>query len=182
MRVSKKEIFSIPNIMGYIRILMIPVFAALYLRAETTAEYRLAALVLGISSLTDMLDGLVARKFNMITELGKLVDPIADKLTHAGVTVCLATQIRQVWLLVGLLVIKEVSQAIVCWVKYKQTGKKLSGAKWYGKVCTTVLFVVLVALIWFPNMAAAWVNGLTALCAVLIVATWVLYIDTFRHL
>ena len=78
---SKKELLSIPNLMGYFRLLMIPVFVWLYLTASTDMDYYMAALVMGISSLTDMFDGMVARKFNMITEFGKFLDPLADKLS-----------------------------------------------------------------------------------------------------
>ena len=80
--IDRHELFSIPNLMGYFRSLMIPVFCFLYLTAETKQDIWKAAAVVLISSLTDMLDGLVARKFNMITEFGKFLDPFADKLTH----------------------------------------------------------------------------------------------------
>ncbi len=79
-RFSKKEIFSIPNLMGYFRILLIPVFCYLYITAETEREYLYAALVVLLSSLTDLFDGKIARRFHMVTELGKALDPIADKL------------------------------------------------------------------------------------------------------
>ena len=70
-RFSKKEIFSIPNLMGYFRILLIPVFCYLYITAETEREYLYAALVVLLSSLTDLFDGKIARRFHMVTELGK---------------------------------------------------------------------------------------------------------------
>ena len=70
-RISKKELLSIPNLMGYFRLIMIPVFVWLYLKASTDADYYRAAIVMGISSITDMFDGMIARKFNMITEFGK---------------------------------------------------------------------------------------------------------------
>ena len=66
--ISKKELLSIPNLMGYFRLIMIPVFVWLYLKASTDADYYRAAIVMGISSITDMFDGMIARKFNMITE------------------------------------------------------------------------------------------------------------------
>ena len=71
---TKKEIFSIPNIMGYFRILLIPVFCYLYITAESEREYLYAAFVVLISSLTDLFDGKIARRFNMITELGKALE------------------------------------------------------------------------------------------------------------
>ena len=73
---NTKERFSIPNLMGYFRLLLIPVFCYLYLAKEA---YHWAAGVVLLSSLTDLFDGMIARKFNMITNLGKALDPIADK-------------------------------------------------------------------------------------------------------
>lgn len=65
---------------------MIPVFCYLYITAQTPREYLYAAAVVLLSSLTDFFDGKIARHFHMITELGKALDPIADKLTHAACT------------------------------------------------------------------------------------------------
>lgn len=104
---SKKEIFSIPNIMGYFRIILIPVFMHLYFIAETTRDYYIAAIVVAISSLTDFFDGLVARKFNMITDLGKFVDPLADKLTHGALIICFLSRYPLMWLLLLVFIIKE---------------------------------------------------------------------------
>ena len=98
-RFSKKEIFSSPNLMGYFRILLIPVFCYLYITAETEREYLYAALVVLLSSLTDLFDGKIARRFHMVTELGKALDPIADKLTHAALAICLATRYPMMWAL-----------------------------------------------------------------------------------
>ena len=106
-RFSKKEIFSIPNLMGYFRILLIPVFCYLYITAETEREYLYAALVVLLSSLTDLFDGKIARRFHMVTELGKALDPIADKLTHAALAICLATRYPMMWVLIALMLVKE---------------------------------------------------------------------------
>ena len=73
-----KQLFSIPNLLCYFRIGMIPVFAYTYLQAETSADYLLSALILGIMEFTDFLDGFIARKYHMVTEAGKIIDPIAD--------------------------------------------------------------------------------------------------------
>ncbi len=81
----KKEYFSIPNLMGYFRILMIPVFLYLYGKANSKREYLWAFLVLGISLLTDFFDGKIARKYHMVTDFGKALDPVADKLTQGAV-------------------------------------------------------------------------------------------------
>ena len=77
---SKKEIFSIPNLISYIRLLLIPAFAYVYLVIETGSTHYFTVLLLIVCSLTDYLDGRIARKYQMVTQLGKLIDPVADKL------------------------------------------------------------------------------------------------------
>ena len=137
-RFSKKEIFSIPNLMGYFRILLIPVFCYLYITAETEREYLYAALVVLLSSLTDLFDGKIARRFHMVTELGKALDPIADKLTHAALAICLATRYPMMWALIALMLVKEGYMGVMGIIFLKK-GKMLDGAMWFGKtVCTFI--------------------------------------------
>lgn len=126
-----------------------PVFVSLYLHAETDRGYYIAAAVMGISSITDMFDGLVARKFNMITEFGKFLDPFADKMTHGAILLCLWTRYPYMAVLVILFVVKEGFMAVMGLVKLRE-GKKLDGAMWFGKVCTALLFVVMFVLILVP--------------------------------
>ena len=66
-----------------------------------------AVLVVLLSSLTDLFDGKIARRFHMVTELGKALDPIADKLTHAALAICLATRYPMMWALIALMLVKE---------------------------------------------------------------------------
>lgn len=148
-KISRKEIFSIPNLMGYFRILMIPVFSWMYLTASTREDVYRAAAVVFISSVTDLLDGWVARRFHMVTELGKFVDPLADKLTHGALALCLAFKYPLMWALVALLAVKEGYMAVMGLILLKR-GKKLDGAMWFGKVCTALLFVgMLVLFLWY---------------------------------
>ena len=171
---TRKELLSIPNLMGYFRLLMIPVFVSLYLHAETDRGYYIAAAVMGISSITDMFDGLVARKFNMITEFGKFLDPFADKMTHGAILLCLWTRYPYMAVLVILFVVKEGFMAVMGLVKLRE-GKKLDGAMWFGKVCTALLFVVMFVLILVPHIPVA-------VCAVVMAATLILYIPVFRNM
>ena len=87
MRDWKKEIFSIPNILSLFRLLLIPVYTVLFLRAERPADYWWAAGILAVSTLTDMIDGKIARRFHMVTNLGKILDPVADKATQCTLLV-----------------------------------------------------------------------------------------------
>lgn len=175
---SKKEIFSIPNLMGYFRILMIPVFCYLYIGKRMYLE---ASAVVLLSSLTDLFDGKIARKFNMVTELGKLLDPVADKMTHGALALCLAARYPLMWALILLLIVKEGYMAVMGAVLLKK-GKKLNGAMWFGKVCTAVLFAGLLALFFLPHLPLVWVNGLILAMMAVMVFTLLNYIPIFRQM
>lgn len=180
-KLSKKEIFSIPNIMGYFRILLIPVFSYFYCTAQTERDYYIASGLVLVSSLTDMFDGKIARKFNMITELGKALDPIADKLTHAALALCLATRYPMMWALIGLMIVKEGYMGLMG-LKYLRVGKKLDGAMWYGKVCTALLFVVLLALFFIPDMPVLAVNIMIGITMAVMFFTLGMYVPVFHRM
>ena len=82
----KQEIRSIPNLLSLFRLVLIPVYLPLYLIRTTPATHLLAAILFVISCFTDFLDGWIARRFHMVTNLGKLLDPLADKATQLAVT------------------------------------------------------------------------------------------------
>ena len=94
---------TVPNAMSVFRILVIPFFAYFFLTDHLAA----AVVALLLSGLSDALDGLVARRFNQITELGKMLDPLADKLTQGAVAVCIAIRYPSICPLLFLLVTKE---------------------------------------------------------------------------
>ena len=176
-----KEVFSIPNIMGYFRVLLIPVFCYLYLNAETQRDILWAALVVAISSITDMLDGMVARKFNMVTDLGKIVDPVADKLTHAALAICLATRYPLMWLLLTLMVAKEGYMAIMGIITLRH-GRMMDGAMWFGKVCTATLFVGMLVLFLFPSLSVTVSNVIIGVMMVVMLVTLVKYVPFYRNM
>ena len=174
---------NLPNKLTVLRICMIPFFvAALLYENGADQTMRIIANVIFITaSLTDLLDGKIARKFNMVTELGKLLDPVADKLTHGALALCLALRYPLMWALILLLIVKEGYMAVMGAVLLKK-GKKLNGAMWFGKVCTALLFVVMFVLILVPHIPAAAANALIAVCAVVMAATLILYIPVFRKM
>ena len=147
----KKEIFTIPNLLSLFRLVLIPLYIAIYLNAEETTDYYLAAGILAVSCLTDMIDGKIARHFNMISSVGKLLDPVADKATQFALIICLTKRYPILWYLVGLFVVKESFQLIAGGILYRK-GKILKGALWGGKICTTVLFVSLIVMVMLPTI------------------------------
>lgn len=173
---EKENNFSIPNMMSAFRILLIPVFVlAYFLRPDAVW---ISVMTLAISGLTDVVDGIIARKFHMITQLGKVLDPVADKLTQATVCVCLTISHPQLLILLVVLGIKELT--MMCGGIYVlKTGHKPISAKWFGKLCTCVLFGVFMLFLLFPNMGAGQMYGLIGVGVVFAAFSLIMYISEF---
>lgn len=156
----KKEILTIPNLLSIFRITLIPVYLYIYLNADSPDDYTAAAIILAVSCLTDMIDGKIARKFNMITNLGKLLDPVADKLTQLSLMICLSIHRRPLRLLLIMFLIKEFFQffAMIAALRH---GKALNGALMSGKISTAVLFGSLTLMVFCPDLDGTTVNVLT---------------------
>lgn len=147
----KREVFTIPNMLSLFRLLLIPVYSVIYLNARDSKDFFLAASILAISCLTDLIDGKIARHFDMISNVGKVLDPLADKLTQLSLTVCLSVRYPVLRGVLILFVIKELFQVTAFYVMFRR-GKVLPGALLAGKICTTVLFVSFIILILMPSL------------------------------
>jgi len=156
----KKEVITIPNLLSLFRILLIPVYVNLYLEATEDRQYLMAGSVLAISCLTDMADGINARKFHMISNVGKILDPLADKLTQLALILSLSARYPVLYPVLGLFLIKEFFQGGAL-LFFAQKGKVLPGALLAGKLCTTVLFGSLILLVMFPRIPDRAVKILT---------------------
>lgn len=180
-KINKKELFSIPNCMGYFRILLIPLFCIVYLNADSPTDYYIASGILLISTITDFLDGQIARRLNMITEFGKFLDPIADKMTHAAIAICLMFRYPYMKYLVLLMLIKEGYMAVMGIINLKH-GTKLDGAIWFGKFCTASLFLVLIILVFLPNISEGIANILIIAEMLIMLITLILYVPEFHKM
>lgn len=147
----KKEICTIPNLLSFFRLILIPVYMAIYINAQETRDYIIAGSILAVSCLTDMVDGKIARKYNMITTFGKFLDPLADKITQFTLIICLALRYPILWAVSVLFFVKELFQ-LIAGILAANRGYILKGALITGKVCTTILFISLVAMVIFPNI------------------------------
>lgn len=147
----KKDVFTIPNMLSLFRLVLIPVYVYIYLNATERAHYAIAAGILAVSCLTDMIDGKIARYFNMISTVGKILDPLADKLTQFTLMICLAIRHPVLWLIAGLFFVKESFQLIAGFLTLRK-GRMLTGALISGKVCTTVLFLSLILMVLIPGL------------------------------
>ena len=171
----KKEILSIPNLLSLFRLALIPVYMLIYLNATQPSHYYLSAAILAVSCLTDLIDGKIARRFNMVTTLGILLDPVADKATQFTLILCLAMRYPVLWYLVATFVVKEGFQLIAGSLILRK-GKILDGALLTGKICTTVLFVSLIILIMIPTMAEEHVAIITAIDIAFMIISFIGYV------
>jgi cardiolipin synthase len=130
-----KIVKYIPNTLTIIRFLFVPFI----IWAITQDNYTLALILYTLSSVTDVVDGIIARKFNVISDFGKLMDPLADKLNQLSVLLTFAIKgIIPAWV-IALLLVKEIFMIIGASFLY---GKKLVvSSKWYGKLTTVFLFL-----------------------------------------
>lgn len=153
------KIVTIPNGLSLVRLILIPIIVWAYCFLEN--NYLTFAILL-ISGLTDMVDGFIARKFNMTSDVGKILDPIADKLTQLAIFFCLMTNFYRYKLTVkfyvflimfSLLIVKEVVQGIDGLVLTKKC-QKIYSASWFGKITSGAMFITTVIhLLWqkIPN-------------------------------
>lgn len=145
------QLLNPPNLLSLLRILLIPPFCILFFTAHSVGGYLLAGGVLAVSGLTDMLDGFIARKYKMITDLGKILDPLADKLTQVMVCLCLTIRKRELFLLLVIFILKEVIM-LVGGVVLLHRNHKIEGAQWFGKINTIVFYAVMIGIISFPSL------------------------------
>lgn len=132
----------IPNILTILRFVLIP-FIVIYAIA---GNYVATIIVLTLSGITDILDGFIARKFNFITDFGKLMDPLADKTTQLTILIVLAIQkVVPSWILF-IVLLKEF--AMIAGASFLYGKELVVSSKWYGKL-STVLFYVAIVCSWF---------------------------------
>lgn len=164
---KKNRIFTIPNLLSLLRIAMIPLLLWLYLEKEA---YLWTAAVVVLSGITDIVDGIIARKYGLISDLGKALDPVADKLTQIAMLYCLGTSFPEIQILLVILVVKEVVTGIMSLVSIRKTGK-VEGAQWHGKVTTVLLYAMIIDRIipWLFSIV------LTVACAGMMFFSMVMY-------
>lgn len=174
----KKEILTIPNLLSLFRLILIPVYVYIYLTAKSDQDYMISAIILAISCLTDLADGQIARRFNMISNVGKVLDPLADKLTQFTLAVCLAIRHWVIWIMVGLILVKELFQLIIGAINLRK-GRMLKGALFSGKICTTILFTSLVVMVLFPYLNETVITIITLVDIAFLLYAFVDYAITY---
>lgn len=179
--VQRKDWFSIPNLLSYFRLVLIPFFVYFYVTAETREEYVLSSGILVLSGVTDALDGFIARRFNMGTKIGQLIDPIADKLTQVAVVTVLMFRWPVFSVLLILFIIKEGYMLFENLRLYRKN-ITLDGSKWYGKIATIVFYLTMVVAVFMHNLSQETIYLLVTFASAFQILALFKYAQLFSHL
>ena len=166
---------NVPNLLSLLRLAMVPVFAAVFFLPDPSAG------VYALAFVTDIADGWIARHFHQVTRLGRILDPLADKLMTFTVIVCItAAGIIPLWAVV-VFFLKEAAMGVGALSMYHKT-EDVIPSNWLGKVSTGVFFVVCAALVLFPGIPSSWATGLITLALVLTILAFVSYLLQYLSL
>lgn len=181
MKLDKKHIFTIPNILSAFRIILAFVFLIIFYQSGFSGKKNLLTCIILLSAITDFLDGKIARKFNMVSELGKILDPVADKVTQGILILCLMKEYPLLKWLFALFAVKEAFMGIVGAKTLKKTAHN-DGAMWYGKVCTAIFYLVMFILLLIPDIPVNIANILIFVCSFFMALSFILYSKRYREL
>ncbi len=171
-KIKNKGIGTIPNLLSFFRLALIPVIVWLYIGQ---GEYLWTLAILVLSAATDIVDGIIARKCNMVSDFGKALDPVADKLTQLAMLACLISRFpKMLWLFI-LLAVKECMTGIMSLVAIKKSNAVLS-SEWHGKLTTVLLYATMMLhLLWYS--IPGWLSdGLIVCCAAIMLYSAVRYL------
>ena len=170
---------QIPNLLSLLRLFMIPVFVVCYFKYVDFPNSMIAAGVYFLAWATDVLDGYLARRNNWITDIGKLLDPLADKLMQVTAAVCFAVD-NSVFLIVVIpIVIKELGMLFGALAIMKKR-KVVVQAHWYGKLATVLLFVCAFFRICIRNSMALDISICVIMLVTLIFSLAMYYFKDFK--
>ena len=168
---------NLPNSLSLLRLLMVPVFAWAFFSPSPNAHYY-AAGIYALAFATDIADGYIARRFNMVTRLGRILDPLADKLmTFTVITSITAAGIIPAWVAVVFFV-KELAMCLGAVSLFRRTDDVIS-ANYLGKASTGVFFIVCAALVLFPAIPRHWATGLMTGAIILAILAFLGYLGEY---
>mgnify|MGYP002798919006 CR=1 FL=1 len=169
---KENRILTVPNLLSLFRICLIPVIVWLYAAEKKSTE---AGFVLLLSGATDLVDGFIARRFRMVSNLGKILDPVADKLTQGITLICLLIRFPSMILPLILLACKELFMIVTGAMAIRKTGT-VSGAVWHGKIATALLYAMMLLHIFWPGIPPVLSAASACSCSLMIGISFVLYL------
>lgn len=165
----------VPNILTIVRFILIP-FIVYFAMKE---QYIITTIILIISGITDILDGIIARKFNFITDFGKLMDPLADKATQVATLVVLVLQnIIPFWILAVVIIKEFIMVAGASFLYGKET---VVFSKWYGKLSTVLFYIAIFSslIIKYFNITFNFADYIYYLAVAVTIFSLIMYFKAF---
>ena len=177
---TRKEILTVPNLLSFIRLGLAILFLGICERHGMRGNRQVLTMIILAAAATDFLDGRIARSFNQISRIGRLLDPLADKAMQAVMLACLISRYPLVKLVMILFVIKETYMLVVGWKVIMETDAT-GEAQWHGKLNTAVTYVVVMILTAGVRLPYSTANVLIGACAVCMMMSFVMYGAEFRE-
>ena len=177
----KKKIFTIPNILSLFRIILAIVFLNISIKFRIAEKRNTLLIILIISGISDFLDGQIARRFHMVSDLGKILDPIADKLTQGVLLICFLYQYKMAKYVLVLFLIKETYMGVMGLKTLTTTGKN-EGAMWYGKVSTAFFYAAMVILFLFSQIPVLAAECLICACGIFLLMSLIMYNRYYKQM
>ena len=178
LKIKAKDWISIPNIISYFRIILAFLFLYIYQQDDISQKSINLGIILICSGISDVLDGYIARKYSMITELGKCLDPVADKLTQFVLLICLVVKYPMAKVTLCIFIAKEFIVTTTGFKVIRMQGKN-DGAKWYGKLSTSIFYIVIIVLILFSEWSESIGNLLLAICSIALLGAFIGYMGEY---
>lgn len=176
---TKKEICTIPNLLSAFRLLLAIVILAVSQRYGVEAKRNVLIGLVIVSAITDVLDGKIARKYNMVSEVGKILDPIADKVTQGVLLLCFIKQYSIVRPIFVLFLCKECFMLIMGTRTVIKTQKN-DGSLWFGKINTVVFYSVMIILVFYKNISERFAEALLLVSGICMAVAFGLYALSYR--
>ena len=175
-RLTKHDVFTIPNAISLLRLLLIPFIVAAFIADKNLIT---VGLIL-FSGLSDIADGIIARRFHMISDLGKLLDPVADKATQLTLIFCLASRYSFLYWFAAFFILRELLMFIFGLLVLRKTDS-VHSSRWYGKAATVLLYAVMLAVLMLPDLPAEITAILFLLCVLMMAYSLACYLMLYAE-
>lgn len=171
---------NIPNILSVFRLGLVPVFVSVYFSGTDTSHVY-ATGVYVLAAFTDFLDGRIARKYNLVSKLGRILDPLGDKIMTFAVLLCITIdKLVPAWAVV-VFIVKEGLMAIGGVLVYRKI-TDMPPANYIGKSATVVFVVVCALLMLIDDIPKAYATAMISVAIIVMLAAFVSYLVRYIKL
>lgn len=178
---TRQEIFTVPNILSTLRLCLAFLFLGIFERYGIGEYRRLLVVLILAAAATDFLDGRIARSFHSVSRIGKLLDPLADRVMQGVMIAYLIPRYPLAKLVLLLFVFKECYMVLVGWKVLMETRSEIE-VQWHGRMNTAVTYVVVLMLLAGPRLPYSTSNILIGACAVCMMMSFYMYASSFREI